>query len=75
MVQLKVQKFGDSLGLILPNEVLGKLNLREGQSVFLAESPDGALRITAADPSLEHKMTVAKDIAGRYRNTLRELSK
>jgi putative addiction module antidote len=75
MVHLKVQKFGDSLGVILPNEVLGKLNLHEGQSVFLAESPDGAIRISATDPALEHKMAVAKDIAKRYRNTLRELAK
>ena len=75
MVQLKVQKIGDSLGLILPSEVLARLNCREGESVFLADSPDGSLRLTATDPVREHKLAVAKDIASRYRNTLRELSK
>lgn len=75
MVHLKVQKFGDSLGLILPNEVLGKLNLHEGQSVFIGEAPDGEIHITASDSAVSYKMSVAKDIAERYRNTLRELAK
>jgi len=75
MVQLKVQKIGDSLGLILPSEVLARLNCHEGENVFIAESPDGTLQLTGSEPSDEYKMALVKDIAGRYKNTLRELSK
>ena len=75
MVEVKIRKFGNSLGVILPKEVLTRLNSGDGEKLFLVEAPDGDYRLTPYDPAFEKKMTTAEDIMGRYRNTLRELAK
>jgi putative addiction module antidote len=75
MVELKVRKFGNSLGVILPKEVLQRLGSAEGERLLLIESPDGDFRLTPPDPEFERKMSKARDIMERYRNTLRALAK
>ena len=42
MVQLKVRRLGNSLGVILPKEVINRLHTKEGESLFLNDAPDGA---------------------------------
>ncbi|MBC8167875.1 MAG: AbrB family transcriptional regulator [Bryobacteraceae bacterium] len=75
MVELKVRKFGNSLGVILPKEVVSRLRTSDGEPLFLIEAPDGGYRLTPFDPAFEKKMAKAEDIIGRYRNTLRVLAK
>jgi len=75
MIELKVRKFGNSLGVILPKEALKRLNASEGQRLLLVESPDGDYKITTPDPEFEEKMRKANSIMDRYRNTLRVLAK
>jgi len=75
MVQLKVRKFGNSLGVVLPKEVIQRLHTRGGEPLFLIESSDGGYRLTPYDPSFEKKMAKADDIIHRYRNPLRALDK
>ena len=75
MVTLKVRKVGNSLGLVLPKEVIGRLRTREGEDVFLLEGPNNTYRLTPFDPVFENKMKQAEAIMARYRNTLRALAK
>lgn len=75
MLSLKVRKVGNSLSVTLPREAAARLKVREGDSLFLTESPDGGWRITPYDPVFEKKMAKAEEIMGRYRNTLRALSR
>jgi putative addiction module antidote len=75
MVELKVRKVGNSLGVVLPKEVINRLHAGEGEALFLIEAPEGEYRLTAYDPEFEKKMKKAEDIIGRYRNTLRVLAK
>jgi putative addiction module antidote len=75
MVQLKIRKFGNSLGVVLPKEVIQRLQTGDGERVFLIEAPDGDYRLTPYDPTFEKKMEKAEEIMGRYRNTLRALAK
>jgi putative addiction module antidote len=74
MVHLKVRRFGNSLGIVLPKEVVNRLHTADGQPLFLIEAPDG-YRLTPYDPSFEQKLAKAEDIIDRYRNTLHELAK
>jgi putative addiction module antidote len=74
MVELKVRKFGNSLGVILPKEVINRLHTEDGRPLFLIEAPDGGYRLTPYDPVFEQKMAKAEDIIGRYRNTLHVLA-
>jgi len=75
MVTLKLRKVGNSVGLVLPKEVLVRLRAKEGEDVFLIEGPDNSYRLTSFDPAFQEKMEKAEEIMGRYRNTLRELAK
>lgn len=75
MVELKVRKFGNSLGVVLPKDVINRLNTKDGEPLFLVEEPDGGYRLTPYDPAFEKKMAKAEDIIGRYRNTLHVLAK
>lgn len=75
MVELKVRKIGNSLGVVLPKEAVSRLKTAEGDRLFLIEGPDGAYQLTPYDPAFEKKMKKAEEIIGRYRNTLRVLSK
>ena len=75
MVELKVRKFGNSLGVVLPKEVITRLHTGDGEPLFLIEAPDGGYQLTPHDPAFEKKMAKAEDIIGRYRNTLHTLAK
>jgi putative addiction module antidote len=75
MIELKVRRFGNSLGVILPKEVVERLQVGDAASLFLIESPDGTYRLAPRDPAFERKMATANDIIGRYRNALHKLAK
>jgi len=75
VTQLKVRQVGNSLGVVLPKETLVRLNLREGDALYLTEAPDGSMRITPYDPEFETQMRIAREGMAKFRNTLRELAK
>jgi len=74
MVALKIRKVGNSLGATIPQEVASRLNIAEGDSLFLTEAPGGYL-ITPYDPEFERQMDAARAIMKRRRNVLHELAK
>jgi putative addiction module antidote len=75
MLELKVRKIGNSLGVVLPKEAVGRLGAGEGDRLFLIEGPSGAYQLTPYDPAFAAKMKKAESIIGRYRNTLHALAK
>ena len=74
MIELKVRKFGNSLGVVLPKDVINRLHTKDGQPLFQIEAPDGGYRLTPYDPAFSEKMAKAEDIIDRYRNTLHVLA-
>lgn len=75
MVDLKVRKFGNSLGVILPKEVISRLKTHEGEALYLAEEPEGGYRLVPFDPEFERKMARAEDVMHRYRDALHVLAR
>ena len=75
MVELKVRKIDNSLGVVLPKEAVRRLGADEGDRLFLIEGPNGAYQLTPYDPAFQKKMEKAEGIIGRYRNTLHALAK
>lgn len=73
MLKLKLTTVGNSVGVVLPKEVLAKLKAQKGDTLFLTETPDG-YEISAYDPEFEQQMEAARQVMRRYRNTLRELA-
>ncbi len=74
MTALKITQIGNSLGLILPKEILARLKLEKGDSVFVTDTPDG-VAITPYSEDFESQMGAARTIMKRRRNVLRELAK
>jgi putative addiction module antidote len=73
VLELKLRKVGNSVGLVLPKQALAHLKAGEGDTIVVTETPDG-VRMTA-HPEVSRQMDVVKDVMHRYRNTLRELAK
>ena len=75
VLELTLRKVGNSVGLVLPKEVLARLNVREGDTLCLTESTDGSLRLSPGTAEVVEQLEAAQDILRRYRHTLRELAK
>ena len=74
VMELKVRRIGNSLGVILPKNVVRRLRTAEGRLLHLVEEPDSSYRLTPYDPSFEEKLSKAEDIISRYGNTLHVLA-
>ena len=74
MVALKLKSIGNSVGVIIPRDVLAKLGVGEGDTLYGIETPEG-LRLSTSDPVFEEQMEVARRIMKEHRAILRELAK
>ncbi len=73
MNELKIRKVGNSLTVTVPVSVAARMNVAEGDAVYLTELPGGGYRITPHDPDLVEQMKVIEGLTRRYRNTLKVL--
>jgi len=74
MYDFKLRKVGNSVGVVLPKQVLAHLKAGAGDTLCVTEAP-GGLRLTAKNPEFAKTMAVFDSLSRRYRNTLRELAK
>ena len=74
MVTLTVRKVGNSLGVTLSSKAAQTLRIKEGDQLFLTESPEG-FRLTPYDPSFRETIEVAEKFMRRYKNALHDLAK
>ena len=74
MHMLKITAIGNSVGVILPKEVLARLQVEKGDMLSVVETPDG-VRLTAYDPTFETQMGASRKILKDRRAALRELAK
>jgi len=74
MTTLKVTQIGNSLGVILPKELLTKMKLSKGDELYVTDTPDG-LQLTPNDATFETQMSAAEKIMKTRRHVLRELAK
>lgn len=73
-VELKLRKTGNSLATTWPKELLSRLNVGEGDSLFVVDTPHGVM-ITPYDPAFEKSMDIARRIMARDRDALKELAR
>lgn len=74
MTYLKVTTVGNSLGVILPKDILAKLKVSKNDRLYAIETHDG-IELTPYDPEFAEQMDVAKKIMRRERDVLKKLSK
>ena len=73
MTTLKLTTVGNSTGLILPKEILGRLRVQKGDSLYLLETPQG-IELTPYNPEFAIQMEVAEQVMREDRDVLRKLA-
>jgi len=72
-VKLKVTTVGNSTGVILPKELLEKLRIAKGDSLYVTETPRG-VELSAYDEDFAAQMEVAEAVMREDRDVLRKLA-
>lgn len=72
---LQLRKIGNSVGIILPKEVLARLRLAEGDRLMVVEQPEHDLKLTRYDDTHARGLEIARRSFKTYANTYRALAK
>ena len=75
MPTLKLTQIGNSVGVILPKEILSRLKLEKGDSVFTTEAANGGVTLTPYDPALDEQLQLGREFMREYRDTFHQLAK
>jgi len=74
-VVLQVRKIGNSIGLILPKELLARLRLQEGDKLHVVEQTERGLKLSPYDPKHAKAMEIARRAFREYGDTFKALAK
>ena len=74
MTVLKLKSIGESTGVVIPQEMLDRLKVEEGDSLLALETRHGYL-IVQNDPEVERQFKLGQEVMAEYRDTLRALAK
>jgi putative addiction module antidote len=74
MTALKLTQIGNSVGVILPKDVLARLRLEKGDTVFVTDAANGVL-LTPFDPALDEQLEAGREFMREYRDTFHQLAK
>lgn len=72
-MQTKVTQIGNSLGVILGKDLLAKLRVGKGDTLYVVETPDG-LELKPYDAEFVRQMEVAEKVMRKHRDVLRKLA-
>jgi putative addiction module antidote len=72
---IQIRKIGNSVGLILPKELLARLKLKEGDKLHLTEEPERGFKLSPYDPKHAEAMRIAREVMDEYQDTFRALAK
>ncbi len=73
MTTVKLTAIGNSVGCILPKEILSLLNVDKGDQLFVSRTPNG-IELTNYDPKLVRQMEVARKVMRENREALKKLA-
>ena len=71
---MKLTQIGNSVGVILPKEVLARLKVEKGDTLFLTEAANG-VTLTPYDPTLDEQLRLGREFMREYRDTFHQLAK
>jgi putative addiction module antidote len=74
-MKIEIKRIGNSTGVILPKELLTRLQLKQGQQLHITELPSGGFQALPYDPEFQKTMEIVDEIIDEYRDTLAALAK
>jgi putative addiction module antidote len=72
-MKLKITTIGNSAGVVLPKELLARLRVDKGDTLYATEVP-GGIKLMPHDPEFEKQMEVAEQVMHKRRTLLHKLS-
>jgi putative addiction module antidote len=72
-MKLKITTVGNSVGVVLPRELLTRLRVEKGDVLHVTELADG-IKLAPYDPQFAEQMAVAEEVMRRRRTLLRQLA-
>lgn len=73
MHSLKITTVGNSAGVVLPREILERLHVEKGDSLYALETPNG-IELTPYNPEFAKQMDAAEQVMREDRDVLRKLA-
>ncbi len=70
---LKLTTVGNSVGVVLPKEILSKLRVEKGDTLYVVETPEG-IELTAYRPDFAAQIDAAEEVMRENRDVLRKLA-
>ncbi|HTB14223.1 MAG TPA: hypothetical protein VK752_21775 [Bryobacteraceae bacterium] len=71
---LKLTRIGTSIGAIVPKEMLARMKVEKGDTLYAIETAEGYL-ITPYDPAIEEQLVAGREFIKEYRDTFKVLAK
>jgi putative addiction module antidote len=71
---LKLTRIGTSTGAVLPKEMLARMKVEKGDTLYAIETAEGYL-ITPYDPAIEEQLAAGREFMKEYRDTFKVLAK
>jgi putative addiction module antidote len=72
-ITTRIIAIGNSAGIILPKEILARLNMEKGDTLCLSETPFGA-NLTPYDEQFMRKLEASERVMRKYRDALKKLA-
>jgi len=69
----KIITIGNSVGVVLPKEILNRLHVEKGDTVYFTEAPDG-VRLTPYTASFADKLDAFEHVMRENRDVLKKLA-
>ncbi len=69
----KIITIGNSVGVILPKEILNRLHVEKGDNLYISETADG-IQLTPYDQNFAEEMDAARRVMRKHRDVLRKLA-
>ncbi len=73
MSSLKLTGIGNSVGVVLPKDLLARLRVSKGDRLYAVETPNG-IELTPYDPEFAAQMEAAEAIMRENRDVLKKLA-
>ncbi|NBS78111.1 MAG: AbrB/MazE/SpoVT family DNA-binding domain-containing protein, partial [Betaproteobacteria bacterium] len=70
---LKLTNIGNSVGVIFPKEILTKLRVEKGDTLYVVETSEG-IELTSYRPDFAAQMDAAEEVMRENRDVLKKLA-
>lgn len=74
-MKIELNKFGEAVAFVLPDELLTRLGLEPGSELTISELPDGRLVLTPNTPQHDQILQIGRQVFEEYQETFKALAK